>query len=74
MREGNTLKIAEASERPLGGEATQRRLNRSCFVPGRLACAGACRDIDVAPPPDDVRSSTVSPAGTFRQGNSFERR
>ena len=66
MREGTTLKIAEASERLLGGETTLRRLIRDCFIPARLASEGACRDIDVAPPPDVMRTSTAALAPATR--------
>ena len=73
MREGTTLKIAEASERLSGGETTPRRLIRNCFIPARLACEGVCRDI-VAPPPDTVRTSMATLARAIRQENPFEHR
>ena len=74
MREGTTLKIAEASERLSGDETTLRRLIRNSFIPARLACEGSCRDIDAAPPPDTVRTPMAMLARTIRQGNPFERR
>lgn len=76
MREGTTLKIAEVSERLSGGETTLRRLICNSFIPARLACEGACRDI-VAPPPDTVhavRTSMARLARATRQGHPFERR
>lgn len=74
MREGTTLKIAEASERLSGGATTLRRSIRNSLIPARLACEGACRDVDVASPPDSVRTSMTMLADTIRQGNPFERR
>ena len=71
MREGTTLKIAEASERLSGDETTLRRPNRNRFIPVRSACEGACRNIDVEPAPDAVRTSMAKLAGTIRQGNPF---
>lgn len=73
MREGTTLKIAETSERLLGGETTLRRLICNSLIPARLACAGGCRNI-IGPPPDTVRTSMATSARATRHGNPFERR
>ncbi|MDE0052378.1 MAG: hypothetical protein OXO52_21545 [Rhodospirillales bacterium] len=68
------LKIAEALKRLSGGETTPRRLIRGSFIPVRLACEGACRDIDVAPAPDSVRTLMAILSRTIRQANPFEHR
>ena len=68
MRERNTLKSAEASERLSGGESILLRLNYGCAILAHLAYNGAWRDIDVSPPPDNVRTSMVNLAGQFTKG------
>jgi len=40
MREGTTLKMAEASERPSGGQSTLRRPIGDSLIPPRPACEG----------------------------------